>query len=187
VLAGDLPAWQAAGGAVDVGHAAAEPFGLEAARAKVPAVVPGSLGDAVILSVDPSDAYRRRHIAGATWLCRSRLELTVTAIVPDRAAPVVATCADGVQSTLAAATLREMGYTAARVLAGGIQAWVRAGQPVESGPGRMADEPDDVVLKPYDRGRSAMDAYLRWEEALDSEGRSPHALLPEASDAPRRA
>jgi rhodanese-related sulfurtransferase len=184
VLAGGLPAWRAAGGAVDVGYAATEPFGYAAARSKVPAIAPGPLGDAAILSVDPSDAYCRRHIPGATWLCRSRLELTVASIVPDRSAPVVVTCADAVQSTLAAATLRQMGYGAARVLAGGIQAWVRAGQPVESGPGRMADEPDDVVLKPYDRGRSAMEAYLRWEEALDSEGRSPHALLPEASHAP---
>jgi hypothetical protein len=26
-----------------------------------------------------------------------------------------------------------------------------------------------------------MEAYLRWEEALDMEGRSPHALLPGTS------
>jgi len=35
-----------------------------------------------------------------------------------------------------------------------------------------------VVLKPYEKGRAAMEAYLRWEEALDSEGRSPHELTP---------
>ena len=39
------------------------------------------------------------------------------------------------------------------------------------------DEPDDVVLKPYERGRQAMEAYLRWEEALSPDGVSPHALL----------
>jgi hypothetical protein len=37
---------------------------------------------------------------------------------------------------------------------------------------------DDVVLKPYEKGRPSMEAYLRWEEELDSEGRSPHELLP---------
>ena len=42
----------------------------------------------------------------------------------------------------------------------------------------MLDETDDVVLKPYERGREAMEAYLRWEEALDHYGVSPHALLP---------
>ena len=34
-----------------------------------------------------------------------------------------------------------------------------------------------MVRKPYERGRAAMDAYLRWEEALDGQGRSPHPLL----------
>jgi hypothetical protein len=43
----------------------------------------------------------------------------------------------------------------------------------------MLDEADDVVQKPYERGRAAMEAYLRWEEALDQRGVSPHALLPE--------
>jgi rhodanese-related sulfurtransferase len=184
VLAGGLAAWRAAGGAVEEGHAAVDVFGYAAARARVPAVAPGPLGDAVVLSVDASDVYQRRHVRGATWLCRSRLELRAPLIVPDRGAPVVVTCADGVQSTLAADTLRQMGYTGARVLAGGTTAWARAGQPVESGPGRMADQPDDVVFKPYDRGRSAMEAYLRWEEALDRQGRSPHALLPEAGPPP---
>ena len=47
-----------------------------------------------------------------------------------------------------------------------------------SGPRRLADEADEVVQKPYERGRAAMEAYLRWEEALDHEGRSPHTLLP---------
>jgi 3-mercaptopyruvate sulfurtransferase SseA len=89
-----------------------------------------------------------------------------------------------VQSTLAAATLGRLGYSSVRVLAGGVRAWQAAGQPVEAGPTRLLDETDDVVLKPYERGRAAMEAYLRWEEALDLEGRSPHALLPDAP-APR--
>jgi hypothetical protein len=59
-----------------------------------------------------------------------------------------------------------------------VRAWQAAGRPIEAGPTRLADEVDDVVLKPYERGRAAMEAYLRWEEALDQEGRSPHALLP---------
>ena len=87
------------------------------------------------------------------------------------------TCADGLASTLAAATLAGLGYRA-RVLEGGTRAWEAAGRPVERGPVRLLDEADDVVLKPYERGRAAMEAYLRWEEALDLEGASPHALLP---------
>jgi 3-mercaptopyruvate sulfurtransferase SseA len=89
----------------------------------------------------------------------------------------VVTCADAQHSTLAAATLRGLGYDRAVVLDGGLRAWTAAGLGVEAGAGRMLDEPDDVVLKPYERGREAMEAYLRWEEALDTQGRSPWTLL----------
>jgi rhodanese-related sulfurtransferase len=179
-LEGGLPTWQAAGGALEAGHPVPATWGLEAAWAGVATVAPGALGDALVLSVDPSDVYLRAHVPGAAWLCRSRLETRIGAVAPDRARALVLTCADGAQSTLAAATLGRLGYSSVRVLAGGVRAWQAAGQPVEVGPTRLLDEADDVVLKPYERGRAAMEAYLRWEEALDLEGRSPHALLPGA-------
>ena len=72
-----------------------------------------------------------------------------------------------------------MAYAHSRVLERGLAAWREAGLEVETGPGVMLDEADDVVQKPYERGRAAMEAYLRWEEALDQRGVSPHALLPE--------
>jgi hypothetical protein len=88
------------------------------------------------------------------------------------------------QSTLAAATLGAIGYTEARVLAGGTRAWERTGRSLEPGFTRPGDEPDDVVMKPYDRGRHAMLAYLAWEEALDDQGWSPVELLPAPQTAP---
>jgi rhodanese-related sulfurtransferase len=178
VLRGGVAAWRVAGGAIEEGQPGDRPFGYEAARAVVPQVPPGSLDDAVVLSVDGSDAYARGHVPGAAWLCRSRLEWTVPQVMPDRGASLLVTCTDGTQSTLAAATLVGLGYRAARVLAGGTAAWRAAGLPVETGLAHLLDEPDDVVPKPYDRGREAMIAYLRWEEALTPEGQSPHALLP---------
>ena len=177
-LEGGLPAWQASGGAMETGHPVRAPWGLEAARREAATVEPGDLGGAVVVSVDPSDVYATAHVPGAAWLCRSRLERTIGAVAPDRGQAVVVTCADGVQSTFAAATLARLGYAKARVLAGGVRAWHAAGRPIETGPTRLADEADDVVQKPYERGRAAMEAYLRWEEALDHEGRSPHTLLP---------
>jgi rhodanese-related sulfurtransferase len=179
-LEGGLPAWQAAGGALESGHPTPMPWGLEAARKEVAAVAPGDLGGAVVISVDPSDVYLKAHVPGAAWICRSRLELKVGAVAPDRSRELVVTCADGVQSAFAAATLARLGYAKARALTGGVRAWQAAGRPIETGPTRLADETDDVVLKPYERGRAAMEAYLRWEEALDHEGRSPHTLLPGA-------
>ena len=177
VLAGGLPAWTAAGGAVETGHPALVPFGWEAARQRAARVGPGDLGPARIVSVDASDGYAHGHVPGAHWLCRSRLEWTIGTVAPDRQAPIVVTCADGFASTLAGATLGRLGYTAVSVLEGGTRAWVETGRAVESGGTRLADEPDDVVLKPYERGRAAMERYLRWEMDLDAEGRSRSRLL----------
>jgi rhodanese-related sulfurtransferase len=181
VLAGGLPAWERGGGAVERGHPAPEPFGLSAARSRVASVDPGSLpAGAEIIDVDQSDVYKTGHLPGAGWLCRSRLEQTIGRAVPDRARTVVLTCETGVQSTLAAATLAALGYRDARVLAGGTKAWAAAGRPLETGATRLLDEADDVLLKPYERGREGMVRYLEWEEELDEHGWSPKALLPGA-------
>ena len=47
---------------------------------------------------------------------------------------VVLVCADGYSSSLAAATLRELGFDRATDLDGGFAAWVAAGLPVEQVP-----------------------------------------------------
>lgn len=177
VLAGGLPAWEHARGAIERGHPVTIPAGWEAVRRSVAHAKPGDLGGARVLSVDQSDVYARGHVPGAGWLCRSRLELTIAAAAPDRGQPVVVTCADGYASTLAAATLGRLGYGRTRVLEDGTRAWERAGLPVERGATRLLDTPDDIVLKPYERGREAMEWYLRWEEDLDQEGRSSSRLL----------
>jgi len=175
-LAGGVPAWIEAGGAVETGHPSPAPFDYEAARAAVGSVKPGDLGDALVLDVDTSDAYARGHVPGAAWICRSRLEAKIGAVASDRARPIVVTCGDGRASTLAAATLRGLGYDA-RVLEGGTRAWDGAGRLLESGATRLADTADDVVRRPHDHGRPAMEAYLAWEEALDDKGVSPVDLL----------
>jgi rhodanese-related sulfurtransferase len=184
VLGGGLPAWTAAGGDVEAGHPAVVPFGYEAARRTTATITPASLAAElaeptapVVVDVDPSDGYTRGQVPGATWLCRGRLELTIDAAVPvDR--PVVLVCEDGIASTLAAAALVANGRGQVRALGGGKRAWREAGLLLDTGPTKLGDDADDVVLKPYDRGRDAMEAYLRWETDLDDEGVSPHVLLP---------
>ncbi|MGH7300243.1 MAG: rhodanese-like domain-containing protein, partial [Candidatus Rokuibacteriota bacterium] len=185
VMEGGVPAWARSGRPLETGEPVAAPFGFEAARRVVEQVPPGPIGNAVVVSVDPSDVYQRGHVPGARWMGRGRLELCIGRAVADPRQSVLVTCADGVQSTLATATLRRMGYAAARVLDGGLVAWKAAGLEIETGPGVMLDEADDVVQKPYERGRAAMEAYLRWEEALDQRGISPHVLLPEPPADPR--
>ena len=177
VLAGGVPAWQDAGGLIDNGMAPSSPFGWDAARSATRYRKPGDLGGAVVVDVGMSDEYTRGHVAGAGWICRSRLEAKIAGAAPDRARPILVTCTDGVASTLAAVTLTGLGYKTVSVLDGGTHGWTDAGHALEQGATRLWDEPDDVVLKPYQRGREAMEAYLRWEEALDPDGSSPHRLL----------
>src|SRR5436305_11701381 len=53
--------------------------------------------------------------------------------VPGRDAVVILMCNEGYQSSLAAATLKDLGFARATDLAGGFQAWRAAGLPVEAG------------------------------------------------------
>ena len=82
------------------------------------------------------------------------------------------TCVDGVQSTLAAATLRAMGYEDVRVLSGGMQEWSAAGLPVEQGLAGVMSPPHDVVLSGTERTWAEMMQYLAWEEELGRKYRS---------------
>jgi len=177
VLAGGVSAWRDAGGLIEGGQPSPAPFGWDAARAATRYRKPGELGDAVVVDVGMSDEYARGHVPGAGWICRSRLESKLPSAAPDRVRPLVLICGDGVASTLAAATARGLGYKDVSVLDGGTRAWADARRPLEQDATRLWDEPDDVVLKPYQRGREAMEAYLKWEEALDPDGTSPHRLL----------
>ena len=177
VLAGGVSAWRDAGGLIEGGQPSPAPFGWDAARAATRYRKPGELGDAVVVDVGMSDEYARGHVPGAGWICRSRLESKLPSAAPDRVRPLVLTCGDGVASTLAAATARGLGYKDVSVLDGGTRAWADAGRPLEQDATRLWDEPDDVVLKPYQRGREAMEAYLKWEEALDPDGTSAHRLI----------
>jgi rhodanese-related sulfurtransferase len=54
--------------------------------------------------------------------------------VSDPARPIVLVCHEGYQSSLAAATLQDLGFSRATDLAGGFAAWRDAGLPVEPAP-----------------------------------------------------
>ena len=90
-------------------------------------------GDLTILDVRERDAYEQGHIPGARLLPRGQLELRVNEELADPTARIVACCEFGRISTLAAATLRTMGYPRAVALDGGMKAWREAGYPLRSG------------------------------------------------------
>jgi rhodanese-related sulfurtransferase len=115
---------------------------------------------ATVIDLSLSPAYRRGHIPGAWFAIRSRLAHALKAV--PQGGEIVLTSGDGVLAGLAASDID------ARWLEGGNAAWKAAGLPFSTEP-RMADEPIDVWLKPYERPNdheAAMNAYLSWEVDL---------------------
>jgi len=83
--------------------------------------------------VREKDAYEAAHIPGARLLPRGQLELRVDKELPDPTARIVTCCEFGRISTLAASTLRTMGFQRVVALDGGMKAWLEAGYPTRAG------------------------------------------------------
>jgi len=83
-----------------------------------------------VLDVRERDAYEAGHIPGAKHLPRGQLELRVNDELKDPTRRILVCCEFGRISTLAAATLRTMGFLGAVALDGGMKAWRDAGSPL---------------------------------------------------------
>jgi sulfur-carrier protein adenylyltransferase/sulfurtransferase len=105
------------------------------ARKEVPEVTPQHVNDLltnngkshVLLDVRESDEWRQGHLEGALPLPRGFLEIKVETAIPDKNAPIIAYCAGGVRSLLAAKAMREMGYQNVSSMSGGYTAWKNGG------------------------------------------------------------
>ncbi|HVN84628.1 MAG TPA: molybdopterin-synthase adenylyltransferase MoeB [Candidatus Binatia bacterium] len=86
-------------------------------------------GGYTVLDVREREEYREGHLHGAISVPRGFLELRVEEAVPDKDTPIVAYCAGGTRSLLAAKQLREMGYRNVTSMSGGYSAWKGAGYP----------------------------------------------------------
>jgi rhodanese-related sulfurtransferase len=117
---------------------------LERARAGLPRVDPGEAREAVAegaaLIDIRSEAQRAQDgvVPGALSISRNVLEWRCAPSSPwrdpaasDPRTRVIVMCDEGYQSSLAAATLQELGLPLATDLSGGFQAWREAGLPVE--------------------------------------------------------
>lgn len=98
---------------------------------EVKARVAKGANDLIVLDVRERDAFEAGHIPTAQHLPRGVLELKVNEALPDPTARIVTYCEYGKISTLAAATLRRMGFTRTVALDGGMKAWREKGFPVE--------------------------------------------------------
>jgi glyoxylase-like metal-dependent hydrolase (beta-lactamase superfamily II)/rhodanese-related sulfurtransferase len=85
----------------------------------------------IVLDVREREAFRQAHLPGARNVPRGELELRANQELPDPTARILVYCQFGKISTLAAQTLRVLGYTRAVALDGGFEAWTQNGRPVE--------------------------------------------------------
>jgi glyoxylase-like metal-dependent hydrolase (beta-lactamase superfamily II)/rhodanese-related sulfurtransferase len=113
---------------------------LAEASAKIPFMAMDELArrldarpnDFVIIDVREKDAFDAGHVPGAVHVPRGQLELKVNEALPDPSVEVLTVCEFGKISTLAAATLRELGFIRATALDGGMAAWRERGRKVEA-------------------------------------------------------
>ena len=171
------PAASVLGGKIP-GAAELEPEALSAALAKGSAKAGtqggthgGTHGGTVTVDLATSLEYKAGHIPGAWFCVRSRFGKSL-ARIPQAAAPstaVVLTSPDGLLARVAASDAAQALGRPVQVLRGGTRAWQARGLPLTSGAEHLADTPDDVWLRPYDREQgqeAAMKDYLCWEVDL---------------------
>jgi rhodanese-related sulfurtransferase len=147
----------------DTGEPPSAVLGTAPAEAAVDASKVLEVDDVTVVDLSTSANYRRGHIPGAWFAIRGRLERAL-AKVPARQA-LILTSEDGILAWLAVDEARALTSTPVRWLKDGNAAWAAAGFPLSTAP-KMADEPVDVWLKPYERpddNEAAMNAYLSWE------------------------
>ena len=82
-----------------------------------------------LLDVRDKEEYREGHLQGAISLPRGFLEIRVEEVLPNKEATIVAYCAGGTRSLMAARTLKEMGYGDVVSMTGGFTVWKNAGLP----------------------------------------------------------
>jgi rhodanese-related sulfurtransferase len=125
-------------------------------------------GDLAVLDLSTSLKFRARHVSGAWWAVRARLDAAHARLA--RARTIILTSEDGTLAHLAAPEAARVWTDAEiRVLEGGNAAWFAAGRPTETGIDRATTSLDDVWYKPYDHAQGYEQharAYLSWEVGL---------------------
>ena len=131
-------------------------------------VSPSEVKPATVIDLSTSLRYRSRHVPGAWWAVRARLEQAHARLKEEE--NLVLTSEDGRLAHLAAPEAAALWKGAQiRVLEGGNAAWFAAGLPVEAGLERATTSTDDVWWKPYDHAsdyEKHAREYLSWETAL---------------------
>ncbi len=110
------------------------------ARAQVGTVAPKEAADelgtgAVLVDVREPEEWQHGHINGSVPAPRGLLEFFADPTSPrhkaqlDPGRRMIVVCASGARASLAAATLKTMGYSDVVILDGGLKGWTEAGLP----------------------------------------------------------
>ena len=109
---------------------------IEEAKKEIPEISPQEAKQqkekdksVVLLDVRDEDEYRAGYIPGAIHVTRGTLEFSIEDYVPHRDAKIIAYCAGGLRSLLAAKSLKEMGYNNVVSMSGGYRDWTGTGLP----------------------------------------------------------
>src|SRR5271170_5123530 len=144
--------------------ASTAPSGATIDAATLHGLLSGNAATVVDLSLSPN--YLARHIPGAWFAIRTRLDRALRKI--PLGGMLVFTSEDGALAKLAVAEAAALTELPVRALDGGNNAWQAAGYAF-SKEGNMADEAVDQWRKPYERSgdaKAAMQEYLAWETDL---------------------
>jgi phage shock protein E len=100
----------------------------DSARASVKEVHPEDLqkfmaNGAVLLDIRDKEEHEADHISGSINISRGKLEMLVEEIIPSLEATIICYCNAFNRGALSANTLKNMGYSNARFLAGGLNAY----------------------------------------------------------------
>jgi len=154
---------------LEAGMPTSHPFGLQDAKSKTKLVSPQTAATtefAATIFVGMSPEFADGHLPRARWTPRGWLEHTISGVAPDKNQPILVTCANGLDSLLAGATLSELGYSHVSVLDGGTKAWRSVGLDIETGLSGVMTPPTDVVVMGPHRSYADTIHYLRWETEL---------------------
>ena len=178
----------------------ASPFRADAWPVITPAqlaarnVTGNAANDVLVLDLSTSLRFRARHLAGAWWAVRARLDQARARLADlgnsaDRAVRLLVLTADNVRQAQLAAPEAALLWPDAdvRVLEGGNAAWFAANLPSESSLKNSTTTHDDVWYKPYDQEHESdyekhARAYLEWEVALVEQIRRDPAIRFRAYD-----
>ena len=92
-------------------------------------------GNLVLVDALPESYYAQQHLPGAVNLVADDVATRAATLLPDKNAPIVTYCSNRAcpNSSQVAARLAQLGYTNVRKYPDGIQDWVQAGLPTQTG------------------------------------------------------